>query len=494
MLKEFLDITKDSKAMFEGLAIMDTRYADLINTRPVIYFTFKNCQDKTEKALLYHLSREIFWEYSRYHTLLKDRLNADDDLITDFLSTYQALKSESISSQKLSGSLALLIKIAADYYDAAPALLIDEYDQPIMSSYEHGYREELGSFFSNFYGFALKSCVGSGRALLTGIQRVAKESIFSQVNNIRVFSVADKEFASHFGLTHDETKTLLEYYDLELTDDVKQMYDGYKFGGVQMYNPWAISEYADRKTLEPYWINTSTNVLIKEKLKMADENFLQDFQKLMGDGHVLTVVDLKNAYMEKPSNAALWGLFLNAGYVTIEEKIDANLMSLKIPNGEVKNEFVELIEDHTHVSGDHLKLMLFHLTKGNAEEFIALYKQIILRYVSCHDVGKNAENPYHMLFLGMVLALDDYYEVTSNIEHGHGRSDIRLKALQSGKMNVVIEFKFAEDEQELKSASVAALQQINDKKYYIGLSGDVLCLGIAHSKKKCEIASEKKSL
>ncbi|MDR2559341.1 MAG: AAA family ATPase [Oscillospiraceae bacterium] len=342
MMREFFDCTKDSKAMFDGLAIMETEYASEINTKPVIFFSFKGCTGTTKEELCAKLTVELLSAYSQYFQLIQ----APD---CDFQRMYELLKSRKTTHIDLSPALVVLVRAANHHFGKYPLLLIDEYDQPIMSSYEHGYRKELGEFFANFYGDALKGCAEAGRAVLTGIQRVAKESIFSKLNNISVFTVADKKYSGHFGLTHEETQALLEYYDLSLTKEVTDMYDGYNFTGTRMFNPWSVTRYADTKKLEPYWVNTSTNALIKEILGESPLHFKQRFDTLLTEGNVVTSADLDTSYAELQSEETLWGLLVNAGYVTIEATIQtaSDVFILRIPNDEARKEFVGLIESYT---------------------------------------------------------------------------------------------------------------------------------------------------
>ena len=332
MIREFFDITEDSRDIFTGLAIMETEYAGQMNTRPVIYLTLKNCKARTPGELLELIKKELYREYIRFEKVLRSYWEPDSYEKRDFYAMIELLRSPGGHSVLMESALRDLIHVVKGYYRIAPVLLIDEYDQPIMSSYEYGYHEQLGPFFSNLYGSAMKGNPELGQALLTGVQRVAKESIFSQFNNARVYTVLHKQYAPFFGLSQAETETLLASYGLALDKEVQKKYDGYRFGGLEMYNPWSILNYADTAILDSYWIHTSSNYLVKQALKEADRKFWEDFDLLIAGQEVPVWLTLENAYVERDSNYSLWGLLVNSGYLTAVERIDANTVVVKVPN------------------------------------------------------------------------------------------------------------------------------------------------------------------
>lgn len=279
-----------------------------------------------------------------------------------------------------------------------PILLIDEYDQPIMSSYEYGYHDQLGPFFSNLYGSAMKGNPSLGQALLTGVQRVAKESIFSQFNNARVYTALHKTYAPYFGLTTEETEKLLADYGLELDEKVRRKYDGYRFGDIEMYNPWSILNYADLGSLDNDWINTSSNYLVKKALQEADRRFWEKFEPLVSGEEIPVWITLETSYIERDSNYSLWGLLVNSGYLTALRRVDENTAVVKIPNDEVMSEFQMLIAEISGIDGLDLKQMMSCLLNKDMKMFLSLYRDIVL---SCTSYMDAKENAYHMLFLGM---------------------------------------------------------------------------------------------
>lgn len=482
MIREFFDITVNSHDLFEGLAIMDTPYGAQINTVPVIYMTFKDCKGTSAAELLYRLKKELLQEYLRFGKAVETCLEQGSYEKENYQINLKILRDWESSHMYVTDCLADLTRIVNACFKKKPLLLIDEYDQPIMSSYEFDYHDETITFFSNFYGMALKGNPYLDQALLTGVQRVAKESIFSQLNNPQIYTVMDQEYAPYFGLNTEETERVLNDYGLELTGEVRQMYDGYRIGGQDMYNPWSILNYAKRKRLENFWVRTSSNYLIREALSHADKNFWDKFDDLVSGRETTVWLTLDTAFAERESNYSLWGLLANAGYLTITKWIDSNSASVRIPNGEVMAEFQMLITEIAGIDGQNMNMMFSSLINGELDEFFRLYQDIV---ISCTSYMDAKENAYHMLFLGMCITLRGAYKVTSNLEAGYGRSDITLEALIPGHVSVIVEFKQGENIDELKET---ALKQILDQKYYMGLKGEVICVGLAHDKKRCSMA------
>lgn len=481
MLREFFDITKNSRELFEGLAIMNTEYVDQMNSRPVIYLTFKDCKGATADELLFIIKQKLYQEYLRYEKLLRDRMVKDSFETRDFYEMMDILRNPEANHGQYALSIQFLTQFVKENYGIAPILLIDEYDQPIMSSYEYGYHDQLGPFFSNLYGSAMKGNPSLDQALITGVQRVAKESIFSQFNNPQVYTVIDKEYAPYFGLNESETKMLLNAYGLELDHGVRRMYDGYQMGGIGMYNPWSIINYAKKGRLENYWVKTSANFLVKNALKDADRSFWKIFEQLIEEQEKLVYITLDTSFAERASIYSLWGLLVNAGYLTVTKWVDAETSIVKIPNGEVMSEFQTLIAELSGIERMDLQQLFVFLLNKDMEGFLRLYREIVITSTSYMDAKENA---YHMLFLGMCMNLRGLYKVTSNLEAGYGRSDITLQSLSPKNTNVIIEFKQGENIQQLKED---ALKQIFDNRYYTGLSGEVLCVGVAHDKKRCDL-------
>lgn len=342
MIREFFDITRDSSEIFQGQAIMDTEYAKQMNSRPVIYLTFKDCKGTTADQMFSFLKAELYREYLRQQNNTKEKIIGAYEK-EDLHSMTELLRDPKSTYLQFGTALLRLTQIVKEVYQIPPILLIDEYDQPIMSSYEFGYHEEVGMFFSNLYGSAMKGNPAVDQALLTGVQRVAKESIFSQFNNPQVYTVVDQEYAPYFGLSEAEAGKLLEAYSYELNDEVRSMYDGYNIGGIEMYNPWSILSYAKKGRLENYWVKTSANFLVKSALETADRNFWNTFDELATGQEQMVYATLDTSFAERSGLYSLWGLLINAGYLTIISQIDGDSYMVRIPNNEVLSEFQTLI-------------------------------------------------------------------------------------------------------------------------------------------------------
>ena len=452
MVREFFDIEANSKDIFSGLAIMDTSWKEAMNTTPVISLSFRDC--KGDKAILIFLiKQELLREYRRFEHCAKDLAPMDQTIYNEIIGCLVKSDEEIVP---ISRAIAFLSQIVSEYYHKNPIILIDEYDTPMTSAYTEGFYDELRSFFTALYASALKGNPYLDKALLTGIQRIAKENIFSGLNNLVVCTVNDRAYSEYFGFNPQEAQALLESYGLELNDEVKKMYDGYRFADQEMYNPWSLINYANSRELIPSWVNTSSNTLIRQTVLKASDSFLRQFDELILNGSIKTMVNLSTSFFELQDDATLWGLLMNSGYVTVNRvlNLQARLYEIRIPNSEV------------------------------GQEFQKVYKRIVSSCTSYFDAKENA---YHMLMLGMCVYLSGTYEISSNLEAGKGRSDITLKAKEPGYPHIIMEFKQGED---LEKLSRQALEQIHEKEYYDGLAGEILLLGVAHNKKDCVIQSE----
>ena len=321
------------------------------------------------------------------------------------------------------------------------------------------------------------------KAILTGIQRIAKENIFSELNNLIVCTVQDTDYDDCFGFTGEEVKELLAYCKVQFSDELKKMYEGYHFGGVDVYNPWSVSCYAARRTMESYWVNTSENSILRNALEAQGESFKKEYETLIREGAVEAVVDFSMAYYETMDETALWGLLVNAGIVTIDAVIEEDYYRLRIPNLEVWKVFKELTACHLKVDERKMEKMLNALKRRDVERFAEEYQRILWELPSYHDLKD--ENSYHMMMLGMCAFLRRDYDIKSNRESGSGRSDICLYAKHDRYPNLVLEFKYTKDEKEdLEGLAGEVLKQIKEKKYDAEMTGEVHYVGLAHCGKK----------
>lgn len=488
MMSEFFDITKDSKEIFKGTKIMDTPYASELNQYPTIFISFADAKENKETIVKY-IKTQLQNEYIRYHFIF-NQLNELEQ--NDYLYILEGLKNKNNGIlNDVDNAIVFLMRCLKKYYGKDVMLFIDEYDTPFIEAKTGNFYQELKGSLATLLRSSLKNSEDLKYAFITGIQRVAKENIFSDLNNLDVYTVCDREYSEYFGFDSDETKKLLEYYGLELNNEVKEMYDGYHIGNQDIYNPWSIMNYAKRKKLISYWVNTSANSMIKTALKQANYTFKNQYDKLIKDGKLDTYVSMQTSFFEEADNSTLWGLFVNAGYLTVTKEIDLlkGKYRIEIPNKEVKQEFIKLTEYQLGLSSGTLDTVTESLAKEDQETFLESYQEILM-VPSYHDLQK--ENSYHMMMLGMCLCLNKDYEIISNREVGKGRDDLILKAKDEKKTSFVLEFKYLkEDKKDLEKAldelSNKAIQQIKDNKYDYGLKGKVIYIVLAHHGKDVSI-------
>nr|WP_318000512.1 AAA family ATPase [uncultured Faecalibacillus sp.] len=493
MLSEFFDITKDSKEIFKGTKIMDTSYASELNQYPTIFISFADAKENKETIVKF-IKNQFQLEYSRYNYIFKDMDEYEEN---DYRIINEGIKNNQNGTlQDIEKALIFLMCRLKKYYGKDVVLFIDEYDTPFIEAKTGNFYQELKGSLATLLRSSLKNSNDLKYAFITGIQRVAKENIFSDLNNLDVYTVCDSEYSEYFGFDAIETKKLLEYYGLELNDEVKEMYDGYHIGKQDIYNPWSIINYAKRKKLISFWVNTSANSMIKTALKQANYTFKNQYDKLIKDGKLDTYVSMQTSFFEEADNSTLWGLFVNAGYLTVTKEIDLlkGKYRIEIPNKEVKQEFIKLTEYQLGLSSGMLDTVTESLVNEDQETFFESYQEVLM-VPSYHDLQK--ENSYHMMMLGMCLCLDKDYEIISNREVGKGRDDLILKSKDEKRTSFVLEFKYLkEDKKDLEKAlddlSNKAIQQIKDNKYDYGLKGKVIYIGLAHHGKDVNIKWEKR--
>ena len=484
MMAEFFDVTKDAKEIFKDTAIMDTEYAAEMNQYPTVFLSFasaKNSKQELTKAIKYQLRKEYDRHRQAFETTMTE-FDADE---------YQKIRKALLDTENgeidgIGNTLAFLIEKLEKHHGKKVMVFIDEYDTPFIEAHVNGYYEEIRGGLSSLLHNALKASTSLQYAMLTGIQRVAKENIFSDLNNLVVCTVKDQEYAQYFGFTEAETKAVLEYYGLKLDEEVKAMYDGYHFGKEEIYNPWSILNYASREVLEPYWVNTSSNKMIRKAMEGRDLTFSRGYEELIEKGKLETLVRMETSFFEVSSTESLWGLFVNAGYLTIEKVISARdgRYVLRIPNEEVQQEFRDLTASYLNVSESNLSAMFNGLRYEERERFAQSYADMLLSLPSYHDLKD--ENSYHVLFLGMCAWLSNEYDIISNREEGKGRCDIILKAKKESLSSYVLEFKYLKeaDTERLEESAKEAVLQIKEKHYDAELQGRTILIGLAHAGKE----------
>ena len=493
MLAEFLDCTKDSAEIFAGTKISRSEWMPEMNQHPVVFLSFLNVKADSASMMTAQLGGALWGEYERYSEVINNS-DLPESQKDSFNHIYNSLRSpdDDVESRKsIVDSIAVLCQILEMYYGKKVYLLLDEYDTPFISANSGGYYDEVREMLAGMMRSALKGNPSIEKALLTGIQRVAKENIFSGLNNLVVCTVKDPDYEDCFGFTEEEVRDLLEYCGVPFTGEVKEMYDGYQIGMTELYNPWSISCYAARRKLESYWVNTGENSIIKNAMEQRDDSFVRDYNTLIEQGKVEVQAELATAYYEKADDASLWGLLINAGMVTIQEQTDEDHFLVRVPNQEVWKAFRELTAFYLRVEEGHIGTMLYDLEAGKMDRFAEDYQGILMKLPSYHDL--KSENSYHMMMLGMCAFMQRHYEVRSNRESGTGRGDILLHAKKAGRPHMILEFKYTKDEsQDLGELAAEAVSQIKEKKYDAGMTGTVYYIGLAHFGKKAEVRWEKK--
>ncbi|MFR8650779.1 MAG: AAA family ATPase [Faecalibacillus sp.] len=481
MMAEFFDITKDSKEIFKGTKIMDTPYAKEINQYPTIFISFADAKrDKT--SVVSTVKDQILKEWDRYNYVFNNLSKYEQnkhDVLENILMNYLNGSLEGIGD-----AISFLMEKLQSYYNEEVMVFVDEYDTPFIESHVNCFYDEVRGGLSSLLHNSLKTSNSLKYAMLTGIQRVAKENIFSDLNNLDVYTVLDNGYNNFFGFDNEETQQILEYYHLKLDDKVREMYDGYKMGNIEIYNPWSILNYAKRQELIPYWVNTSANVMIKDAITKSDDDFKNEYEKLITNGQIETIVSMQTSFYEEADNSTLWGLFVNAGYLTVKQIIDRynDRYCIMIPNAEVRKEFINLTEYQLGLKNGKLFSVVSELIEEKPEAFLEQY-QSILMIPSYHDLM--SENSYHMMMLGMCLCYSSQYDVISNREVGKGRNDIILKAKDKNKTSFILEFKYFKEDKKnsekiLENLANEAIQQIKDRKYDFELTGKVIYIGLAH--------------
>lgn len=485
MMSSFFDITKDSKEIFKDTKIVETEYISEMNQYPTIFISFANAKNDKWNVVK-EIKLQLRKEYDRYAHVFEQKMTVFEQ--NEYESLVQGLmtKNDGILDNIID-ALSFLMERLEKYYHKKVMVFIDEYDTPFIEAHVGGYYEELRGGLSSLLHNALKTSTSLHYAMMTGIQRVAKENIFSDLNNLVVCTVKDPEYSQYFGFTEEETKQTLEYYDLSFNDEVKSMYDGYHFGEHDIYNPWSILNYASRKVLEPYWVNTSSNTMIKKAISSSDEAFERGYEELIRNGKLETTVKMDTSFFEVNNTENLWGLLVNAGYLTLHKTISIqdSLYIIKIPNQEVQLEFRKLTAYHLKATETDLTVLFNSLKRCKKEDFEDRYRKILLILPSYHDLKD--ENSYHMMLLGMCAWLSNEYEVISNREVGKGRCDIILKS-KKNQISYILEFKYTNDSSvDLKQLAKSAIDQINSRRYDSELSGTVIRIGLAHYQKNVEI-------
>ena len=472
MLKYYFDCTqKDNKELFKGLKIMEQedKYTSKLGYYPVIYLTLKDVQDRNYENMLLDVKTAMLNMYKEHMYLLEsDKIyQFEKDKIMDILYGRE-------DENALKNSVKELSEYLSRHHNKPVILLVDEYDVPLQNAYVEGYYDEAVKFFKTFYGVTFKDNSYLEKTVLTGVSRVAKESIFSGANNFKVFTVLDNEFADDFGITEKEMEKVIEDFEIQDSkEEIKRWYDGYQIGDVEgIYNPWSILNYITDRKLIPYWVNTSSNDLIKLILKNSS-TVKEKIERLLKDEAIEVKINLETVIVGIEKNEDnIWGLLLGTGYLKVVETVNIveGIYKVKLPNYEIKILFQQIIDEwfRNKVTGNDLKSILKDLVTLNIEEYEEKFRILVREMFSYMDVGEDtAENFYHAFVLGMLVGLKDSYYVNSNRESGMGRYDIMLEPKDKNGNSFIMEFKLYKKDKEkaIEETIENAKRQIEEKGY-----------------------------
>lgn len=498
MLQYFFEkSTEDTSELFTSLNIWKLeKYRTLQGQFPVIFFSLYDIGDDTWERTFASLQISISVEFERHRYLLEE-----DTLSQEEKDIYLTLIRREGDQALYAKSLFFLTNWLYRYHKRRVILLIDEYDAPVHAAYVNCYYKDLISFLSKWLSGGLKDSGALEFGVLTGILHIAKESIFSGLNNVKTFSILKDVFQDKFGLVESEVKALLKEY--ELTDklpEIQNWYDGYYFGSHnRIYNPWSVLNCINAKgVLEPYWVNTSDNALINQLIARASGALKKDMEELYKIHTIEQNIEEAICFDSLEQNTdAIWSLLLFTGYVTISGPfIYGKPCLIKIPNREVLELYRSMILSwfKKSIDKENYELLLNSLTTGDVDIFSKLFREFVFSAFRIFDVTEaQPERVYHAFVLGMLVGLQDTYEIKSNRESGYGRYDVMLIPKRSHDLGIILEFKKMDPKDNLEATCESALKQIEDKQYAQELLDRgfhrILCLGIAFDGKKVLIKS-----
>ena len=507
MLKYFFDIKNkdENKKLFENLEISKSEYFEKQGNFFVISISFKNYDAENWESGFNTIKNEIKLLYNEFY-LIRDNLNQSD------LADFDAIWLKKDNADWIN-SLFNLTRYLYEISGKKVVVLIDEYDQPIIDSYIKANYEKCIAFFKAFYGKVLKDNNYLEMGILTGILRVAKENVFSGLNNLKVHTILDDKFTEYFGVVETEVVQALEDFDLEYElDDVQKWYNGYLFGDKKVYNPWSIINFLSDKKLRPYWVNTSGNGLIRLYLEKLKNDIFDDFSKLLKGESIVKRINDNMTFQNLEANFSknIWNLFFHSGYLTLTKEYDVmkKSASIKIPNKEISEMFSEMFIEVYFEDTDNFLDMTDALKNGDIDKFRVELNKILLENTGIFDVsGVHKEQFYHGLMLGLVLMLKNEYEITSNGFAGKGRYDLLLKPknILEEQEGIIFELKIInidnsklnleEIHKKLKNECEIALKQIEEKEYASVLRNagieKILKIGIAFYGKEFEVKFER---
>ena len=496
----------DRADLFEGLSVWEEEnYRKLQGTYPVIFLSFAAVKADNLSDVKEQIKQEIVRLYRRNGYLAES-----DCLSEEEKREYREISVE-MSDARLATSINVLCEYMSRYYGKNVIVLLDEYDTPMQEAYVKGYWDEFTSLIRSLFNAAFKTNPFLERAIMTGITRVSKESIFSDLNNLRVVTTTSDMYADCFGFTEEEVFSALDDFGMgDRKEEVKKWYDGFTFGEKKdIYNPWSITNYLEERKLYPYWASTSSNGLVNRLIRMSSADVKEKMEDLLQGKTIVVNFDEQIVYNQLDQNEnAIWSLLLASGYLKVEEVDYRGITrepwyTLKITNIETLSMFMTMFRGWFQNSDANYNDFVKALLKGSLKEMNIYMNDVALATFSSFDAGnkpseKNQpERFYHGFVLGLLAELRDQYEIRSNRESGYGRYDVMLTPLNKNDNAIIIEFKVHEPEEEtsLQDTVQSALAQIDEKKYDAelldrGIPVDKIChYGFAFEGKKVLIGS-----
>ena len=487
MLNYFFNLKnkEENRKLFENLYISKSKYMNQQGEYPVIYLSFKDIKALNWEKCYYLTRRLIGYLYNEFE-FLREKLNKKD--LSDFDKVW--LDEEGADWEN---SLKNLLRYLYEYHNKKVVVLIDEYDTPIVSGYNNGYKKEVLDLYRSLYSTVLKSNMHLQFSVMTGILRIAKEGIFSGLNNLKVNSIFSEKYSEYYGMTEEEVLEGLKYYNLEYEiNDVKDWYDGYQFGNTEVYNPWSIINFLKNGKLKPYWQGTAGNETINELLDRGNKEIFDDLEKLFRKEIVYKKIRDFTEFTDDINE--IWELFLYSGYLTTSGEQKDKEHPIRIPNREIMEFFEDRFIDR--FTGNYQKFSdtIRYLRAGNIEKFGEILQNEVISSLSYFDTDKD-EKYYKVFLIGIFVALMNDYVRLSERESGYGRADLILEPKKKENPGYIFEFKVANSEEELESYAEEGFEQIKEKKYDTELINhgvtEIIYIGLAFYKKKLKMKYEK---
>lgn len=487
MLNYFFNLKnkEENRKLFENLYISKSKYMSQQGKYPIIYLSFKDIKALNWEKCYYLTRRLITYLYNEFE-FLREKLNKKD--LSDFDKVW--LDEEGADWEN---SLKNLLRYLYEYHNKKVVVLIDEYDTPIVSGYNNGYKKEVLALYRSLYSTVLKSNTHLQFSVMTGILRIAKEGIFSGLNNLKVNSIFSEKYSEYYGMTEEEVLEGLKYYNLEYEiNDVKDWYDGYQFGKIEVYNPWSIINFLDNGELKPYWQGTAGNETINELLDRGNRELFDDLEKLFRKEIVYKKIRDFTEFTDDINE--IWELFLYSGYLTTSGEQKDKEHPIRIPNREIMEFFEDRFIDR--FTGNYQKFSdtIRYLRAGNIEKFGEILQNEVISSLSYFDTDKD-EKYYKVFLIGIFVALMNDYVRLSERESGHGRADLILEPKKKENPGYIFEFKVSKSEEELESYAEEGFGQIKEKKYDTELINhgvtEIIYIGLAFYKKKLKMKYEK---